>query len=49
MRPDNTAPIIAAARQRHELAGHPCRALSLAFSLDGKTLVSGSDDTTALV
>jgi RNA polymerase sigma factor (sigma-70 family) len=40
---------IATGRQRHHFTGHRGRILSLAFSDDGKWLVSGSDDTTALV
>src|SRR5262249_28501254 len=34
---------------RRRFAGHRGRVLCLAFSADGKTLVSGSEDTTALV
>jgi RNA polymerase sigma factor (sigma-70 family) len=40
---------IATGRQRHHFTGHRGRILSLAFSRDGKWLISGSDDTSALV
>jgi RNA polymerase sigma factor (sigma-70 family) len=40
---------VATGRVRHSFAGHLGRAMSLAFSVDGKTLVSGGSDTTALV
>jgi dipeptidyl aminopeptidase/acylaminoacyl peptidase len=40
---------IATGRVRHRFSGHTGRIVSLAFSADGKMLISGSDDTTALV
>jgi RNA polymerase sigma factor (sigma-70 family) len=40
---------VATGRVRHSFAGHFGRSMSLAFSADGKTLVSGGFDTTALV
>jgi RNA polymerase sigma factor (sigma-70 family) len=39
----------ATGHERRRLTGHRGRAMSLAFTPDGKGLVSGSDDTTALV
>jgi WD40 repeat protein len=36
-------------KERHAFAGHSGGIVSLTFSADGKTLVSGSDDTTLLV
>jgi WD40 repeat protein len=39
----------ASKKVRREFAGHPVAVHSLAFSPDGRTLVSGSMDTTALV
>jgi hypothetical protein len=40
---------IATGRERRRLAGHQGRVSSLTFAADGKTLVSGGEDTTALV
>ncbi len=40
---------IATGQQRHRFTGHEGRIYSLAFSADGQTLISGSEDTTALV
>ncbi|HTU16807.1 MAG TPA: sigma-70 family RNA polymerase sigma factor [Gemmataceae bacterium] len=40
---------IATGRERHRFVGCTGRIFSLAFSVDGKMLISGSDDTTALV
>src|SRR5262249_45244961 len=40
---------IATGRERQHFAGHTGRIGSLAFSADGKMLISGSEDTTALV
>jgi RNA polymerase sigma factor (sigma-70 family) len=40
---------IASGQERHHFAGHLGRVLSLTFSADGRRLVSGSEDTTALV
>jgi WD40 repeat protein len=36
-------------RVRLTLPGHQAKILSLAFAPDGRRLISGSDDTTALV
>jgi WD40 repeat protein len=36
-------------KERHRFEGHKRRVTSLAFSADGRTLISGSEDTTALV
>lgn len=40
---------LASGRGRHQFAGHRGDVYALSFSADGKTLVSGSEDTTALV
>ncbi|HEV3084340.1 MAG TPA: sigma-70 family RNA polymerase sigma factor [Gemmataceae bacterium] len=40
---------VASGKLRHRFVGHRCGIMSLAFTDDGKKLVSGSDDTTALV
>jgi RNA polymerase sigma factor (sigma-70 family) len=40
---------LATGKERLRLDGHHARVTSLIFSADGRTLVSGSDDTTALV
>jgi hypothetical protein len=40
---------LATGRERHRFTGHRGRVLALAFSADGRTLVSGTEDTTALV
>ncbi|HZY84054.1 MAG TPA: sigma-70 family RNA polymerase sigma factor [Gemmataceae bacterium] len=40
---------IATGRERHRFVGHRGRVLSLAFAADGRALVSGTEDTTALV
>jgi RNA polymerase sigma factor (sigma-70 family) len=40
---------VATGRERQSLPGHPDNVFALAFSADGKTLVSGGQDTTALV
>ncbi|HEY7311725.1 MAG TPA: sigma-70 family RNA polymerase sigma factor [Gemmataceae bacterium] len=40
---------LATGRERHRFVGHQGRVLALAFSADGQTLVSGTQDTTALV
>jgi len=40
---------VATGRERHVLRGHKGRILSLTFSADARMLVSGSEDTTALV
>src|SRR5262249_9341424 len=40
---------VATGQERHLLRGHKGRILSLTFSADARTLVSGSEDTTALV
>jgi RNA polymerase sigma factor (sigma-70 family) len=40
---------LATGKERLRLDGHHGRVTSLVFSADGRTLVSGSDDTTALV
>jgi WD40 repeat protein len=40
---------IATGRERHRFVGHRGRVLSLAFSADGRSLISGTEDTTALV
>jgi hypothetical protein len=40
---------VATGRERHRLEGHRHHVVSLAFSADGKRLLSGSQDTTALV
>jgi hypothetical protein len=40
---------IASGKERHALIGHRGSVLSLCFSVDGKTLISGSSDSTALV
>jgi hypothetical protein len=40
---------VATGRERHCFTGHTGRVLALAFSADGKFLVSGSGDTTGLV
>jgi RNA polymerase sigma factor (sigma-70 family) len=40
---------VASGRERHQLTGHKGRVYSLAFSGDGRLLVSGNEDTTALV
>jgi RNA polymerase sigma factor (sigma-70 family) len=39
----------ATGKERHRFEGHKRRVTSLAFSADGRTLISGSEDTTALV
>ncbi len=40
---------VATGKERLKLEGHKGRVYSLVFSADGRTLVSGSEDTTALV
>jgi WD40 repeat protein len=40
---------VASGRERHQLTGHLGRVTSLTFSADGRRLISGSADTTALV
>jgi WD40 repeat protein len=40
---------VTSGRERHRLAGHLGPVLSLTFSVDGRRLTSGSEDTTALV
>jgi WD40 repeat protein len=40
---------VATGKERHAFAGHESGIVSLIFSADGKTLVSGSNDTTLLV
>ncbi|HTU18961.1 MAG TPA: sigma-70 family RNA polymerase sigma factor [Gemmataceae bacterium] len=40
---------IASGREQRRFMGHSGRVISLAFSANGKMLISGSDDTTALV
>ncbi len=40
---------IATGRERCRFTGHKGRIFSLAFSADGQTLISGSEDTTALI
>jgi hypothetical protein len=40
---------LATGKERHRFEGHKRRVTSLAFSVDGRTLISGSEDTTALV
>jgi hypothetical protein len=40
---------LASGKERHRFEGHKCRVTSLAFSADGRTLISGGEDTTALV
>ncbi|HEY7158362.1 MAG TPA: sigma-70 family RNA polymerase sigma factor [Gemmataceae bacterium] len=40
---------IATGRERRHFAGHIGRLYSLVFSVDGKLLISGSEDTTALI
>jgi len=40
---------LATGKERHRFEGHKRRVTSLAFSGDGRTLISGSEDTTALV
>jgi hypothetical protein len=40
---------VASGKERHTLVGHRGSLLSLSFSLDGKTLISGSSDMTGLV
>jgi RNA polymerase sigma factor (sigma-70 family) len=40
---------IATGKERHAFTGHECGIVSLAYSADGKTLVSGGNDTTLLV
>lgn len=40
---------VATGRERHRFAAYTGHIFSLAFSADGKMLISGSDDTTALV
>src|SRR5262249_17473594 len=40
---------VATGKERHAFAGHEGGIVSLTFSADGKTLVSGSTDTTLLV
>jgi WD40 repeat protein len=40
---------LATGKERHRFEGHKRRVTSLAFSADGHTLISGSEDTTALV
>jgi RNA polymerase sigma factor (sigma-70 family) len=40
---------IATGQDRHRLVGHQGRVLSLTFAADGRRLVSGDEDTTALV
>jgi hypothetical protein len=40
---------LATGKERHRFEGHKRRVTSLAFSADGRTLISGSEDTTALV
>jgi hypothetical protein len=40
---------LATGRERHRFDGHKGRVTSLAFSADGRMIISGSEDTTALV
>jgi WD40 repeat protein len=40
---------LATGKERRRLVGHHCHVNSLAFSADGKVLVTGGDDTTCLV
>jgi hypothetical protein len=40
---------LATGKERHRFEGHKRRVTSLAFSADGRTLISGSEDTTAMV
>ncbi|MBY0528552.1 MAG: WD40 domain-containing protein [Gemmataceae bacterium] len=40
---------VATGKERARLTGHLARVLSVAFAADGKTLASGSEDTTILV
>jgi RNA polymerase sigma factor (sigma-70 family) len=40
---------VASGRERRRLAGHRGQVLALAFSADGRRLLSGSQDTTALI
>src|SRR6516162_5408499 len=40
---------LATGKERHRFEGHKRRVTSLAFTADGRTLISGSEDTTALV
>jgi RNA polymerase sigma factor (sigma-70 family) len=40
---------LASGKERHRLKGHKGRLTSLAFSADGRVLISGSEDTTGLV
>jgi RNA polymerase sigma factor (sigma-70 family) len=49
--PDGTIRLweMATGRERHRLAGHQGHIFSLAFADNGRTLVSGGQDTTALV
>src|SRR5262249_48389396 len=40
---------LATGKERHRFEAHKRRVTSLAFSTDGRTLISGSEDTTALL
>jgi RNA polymerase sigma factor (sigma-70 family) len=40
---------LATGKERHHFDGHKARVTSLTFSSDGRTLISGSEDTTAIV